>query len=158
MAVQFLNTRIDARIEACIAMTISTVERDFFIAMGGRIAALRKARSITQVQLAQKLGISQQTLQSYECGRRRVPVSAMPVVAQHLTVSLDELFDAPSQGTAKSAPAKRGPAPQWQQQFQRIATLPRAKQQVVMQMLDGVLGAEPAQATQTTAQSTEAAV
>lgn len=150
MAVQFLNTRIDARIEACIAMTISTVERDFFITLGGRIAALRKARSITQVQLAQKLGISQQTLQSYECGRRRVPVSAMPVVAQHLTVSLDELFDAPSQGAAKSAPAKRGPAPQWQQQFQRIATLPRAKQQVVMQMLDGVLGAEPVQTTQTT--------
>lgn len=150
MAVQFLNTRIDARIEACIAMTISTVERDFFIAMGGRIAALRKARSITQVQLAQKLGISQQTLQSYECGRRRVPVSAMPVVAQHLTVSLDELFDAPSQTNTKSTPAKRGPAPQWQQQFQRIATLPRAKQQVVMQMLDGVLGAEPVQATQTT--------
>jgi transcriptional regulator with XRE-family HTH domain len=126
------------------AMVINTAERDFFVSMGGRIAALRKARNITQVQLAEKLGISQQTLQSYERGRRRVPVSvsAMPVVAQHLTVSLDELFDAPSQGAAKSAPAKRGPLPQWQQQFQRIATLPRAKQQVVMQMLDGVLAAE----------------
>jgi transcriptional regulator with XRE-family HTH domain len=129
-------------LHASIAMTISTAERDFFVSMGGRIAALRKARNITQVQLAEKLGISQQTLQSYECGRRRVPVSAMPVVAQHLTVSLDELFDAPSQGAAKSAPAKRGPLPQWQQQLQRIATLPRAKQQVVMQMLDGVLAAE----------------
>ena len=123
-------------------MAISTAERDFFVSMGGRIAALRKARNITQVQLAEKLGISQQTMQSYEYGRRRVPVSAMPVVAQHLTVSLDELFDAPSQGAAKSAPAKRGPLPQWQLQFQRIATLPRARQQVVMQMLDGVLAAE----------------
>jgi transcriptional regulator with XRE-family HTH domain len=134
MAVRSLNPSI--------AMAITSAERDFFVSMGGRIAALRKARSITQVQLAEKLGVSQQTLQSYECGRRRVPVSAMPVVAAHLTVTLDELFDAPSQGAAKSAPAKPGPPPQWQQQFQRIAMLPRVKQQVVMQMLDGVLAAE----------------
>lgn len=120
-------------------MTISTAERDFFVSMGGRIAALRKASDITQVQLAQKLGISQQTLQSYECGRRRVPVSTLPMVAQHLQVSLDALFDTPTKAAAKSAPAKRGPIPQWQLQLQRIATLPRAKQQVVMQMLDGVL-------------------
>ena len=136
MAVHFHNPSI--------AMAISTAERDFFVLMGGRIAALRKARNITQVQLAEKLGISQQTLQSYECGRRRVPVSAMPVVAEHLTVTLDELFDAPRHDAAKSAPAKRGPLPQWQQQLQRIATLPRARQQVVMQMLDGVLAAEGA--------------
>ena len=122
-----------------LAMTISTVERNFFVELGARIATLRKARSITQVQLAEKLGVSQQTLQSYECGRRRVPVSAMPAVAQHLDVSLDELFDAPGQTAAKRGAAKRGPAPKWQQQIEQIATLPRAKQQVVMQMLDGLL-------------------
>jgi transcriptional regulator with XRE-family HTH domain len=122
-------------------MTISTVERDFFVELGARIAALRKARNITQVQLAEKLGISQQTLQSYECGRRRVPVSAMPAVAQHLAVSLDVLFDAPSKTATKNAPSKRGPTPKWQLQMDQIATLPRAKQQVVMQMLDGLLAA-----------------
>ena len=125
-----------------LAMTISTAERDFFVELGTRIAALRKARNITQVQLAERLGISQQTLQSYECGRRRVPVSAMPAVAQHLEVSLDVLFDVPGQANAKRAAAKRGPAPKWQQQIEQIATLPRAKQQVVMQMLDGLLAAE----------------
>ena len=123
-------------------MTISTAERDFFIELGARLAALRKARNITQVQLAEKLGISQQTLQSYESGRRRVPVSAMPAVAQHLSVSLDKLFDAPGKAVAKRAPIKRGPTPKWQQQIEKIATLPRSKQQVVMQMLNGVLAAE----------------
>ena len=63
----------------------------------------------------------------------------MPAVAQHLAVSLDELFDAPAQASTKRASAKRGPAPKWQQQIEQIATLPRAKQQVVMQMLDGLL-------------------
>lgn len=50
-------------------------------------------------------------------------------------MSLEELF-----GQAKQAArAKRGPPPKWQQQIEQIATLPRAKQQVVMQMLDGLL-------------------
>lgn len=52
------------------------------------------------------------------------------------------LFDAPSKTAAKNAPSKRGPTPKWQQQMEQIATLPRAKQQVVVQMLDGLLTAE----------------
>jgi DNA-binding XRE family transcriptional regulator len=48
-----------------------TEDRAFFIALGERIAALRKTQQITQVQLAETLGVSQQTLQSYEVGRRR---------------------------------------------------------------------------------------
>ena len=55
-------------------------------------------------------------------------------MASTLSVSLEELF-----GQAKQAArARRGP-PKWQQQIEQIATLPRAKQQVVMQMLDGLL-------------------
>ena len=34
---------------------------------------------------------------------------------------------------------KRGPAPKFQKQLERIAQLPRARQQVMMDMLDGVL-------------------
>ncbi|MDR3672003.1 MAG: hypothetical protein P4L36_14235 [Holophaga sp.] len=34
---------------------------------------------------------------------------------------------------------KRGPAPKLQKQFERINQLPRATQQVLMKMLDGVL-------------------
>jgi len=37
------------------AMTISTEERDFFVALGERIAILRKRRNVTQVQLAEAL-------------------------------------------------------------------------------------------------------
>jgi transcriptional regulator with XRE-family HTH domain len=44
------------------------------------------------VQLAEALGVSQQTIQSYEVGRRRIPVSALPTVAHTLSVSLEELF------------------------------------------------------------------
>jgi transcriptional regulator with XRE-family HTH domain len=94
-------------------MAISTEERSFFVAMGERIAALRKAHSVTQVQLAEALGVSQQTLQSYEVGRRRIPVSALPVVAHTLAVSLDELFGEakPAARSGKRGPVDRGRRP-----------------------------------------------
>jgi transcriptional regulator with XRE-family HTH domain len=116
-------------------MGISTEERSFFVAMGERIAALRKAHSVTQVQLAEALGVSQQTLQSYEVGRRRIPVSALPVVAHTLAVSLDELF-----GESKpAARSKRGPVPQWQQQIEAVALLPKSQQLFVSKMIETVL-------------------
>lgn len=116
-------------------MAITAEERAFFVAMGERIAALRKAHNVTQVQLAEALGVSQQTLQSYEVGRRRIPVSALPVVAHTLSVSLDELFGEDKPVTR----SKRGPVPQWQQHIEAVAQLPRAKQQFVAQMIETVL-------------------
>ncbi|MGQ0800017.1 MAG: helix-turn-helix transcriptional regulator [Pseudomarimonas sp.] len=52
-------------------MAISGGERAFFIALGGRIARIRKDQDITQTQLADLIGITQQTINSYETGRRR---------------------------------------------------------------------------------------
>ena len=115
-------------------MPITTEERDFFVALGERIEQFRKTRGITQAQLAETLGLTQQTFQSYESGRRRIPVSAMPAVARALSVSLEELF-----GESDSAAHKRGPAPKWQKQIEAIAQLPRAKQQFVAQVIDSVL-------------------
>jgi transcriptional regulator with XRE-family HTH domain len=117
------------------AMTISTDERDFFVAMGERIATLRRANNVTQVQLAETLGVSQQTLQSYEVGRRRIPVSALPVVASTLAVSLDELFGS----EAKAARSKRGPSSKLAQQIEVVAQLPKAKQQFVSRMIETVI-------------------
>ncbi len=39
-------------------------DNDFFKQLGGKIASLRKEQQITQVQLAEILGISQQTMPS----------------------------------------------------------------------------------------------
>lgn len=116
-------------------MAISSEERDFFVALGERIALMRKAHSITQVQLAEVLGVSQQTVQAYEVGRRRIQVAALPVVAHTLSVSLEELFGESKQ----AARGKRGPAPKWQQQIEAISKLPKAQQRFVSQMLDTVL-------------------
>lgn len=115
-------------------MATSQDERAFFVELGNRIARLRKDSHITQVQLAETLGVSQPALNAYELGRRRVPVSALPVLAKALGVGLEELL-----GESQAATRKRGPAPKLQQQVERLARLPKAQQRVVMQMLDGVL-------------------
>ncbi|MBT9610465.1 helix-turn-helix transcriptional regulator [Aquabacterium sp.] len=125
-------------------MTISSNERAFFVAMGERITKLRKAHNLTQTQLAEALGVTQQTVQAYEAGSRRIPVSALPMVARTLSVSLMELFgEGPQQ--EKTAKRRRGPVPQWQQHIEAIAKLPRSRQQFVAEMLRNALGEEAAQ-------------
>ena len=116
------------------AMTISDDERTFFAGLGERVAQLRKARSITQVQLAEALGVSQQTVQAYEVGRRRIPVSTLRLLAKTLDASLDELMV-----EGEPAPRKRGPVPQVQRQLERISALPKPKQRAVMDVIEALL-------------------
>jgi len=109
-------------------------EKTFFEKLGQRIAALRNERGLTQVQLAEILGYSQQQVLSFEKGRRRIPVSALPDLSKALGVSVEELL-----GAAEEKPAKRGPAPKLQRQLEQLSQLPRSQQRFVSQMLDTVL-------------------
>lgn len=109
-------------------------ETEYFKALGSRIAHLRKELGLTQIQLAEILGISQQMVASYEVGRRRVTVSMLPPLAQALKVQIDALL-----GNETKSHSKRGPMPKWQQQIEAIAQLPRAQQRFVSQILDTIL-------------------
>lgn len=116
-----------------VPVALSKQEQAFFARLGGRIAQLRKEQGITQVQLAETLGVSQQTITAYEVGRRRIQVSALPVIAQALGVTIEALVaEAPK-------PGKRGPAPKLQQQLERIQQLPKARQRMVSEVLDSLL-------------------
>lgn len=110
-------------------------ERDwkFFKELGQRVAQLRKEQGLTQVQLAEMLSISQQLVAAYEVGRRRIPVSMLPALADVLAVSVEDLL-----GKNNKA-LKRGPTPKLQRQLERVSRLPRSKQRFVMEMLDTVL-------------------
>jgi transcriptional regulator with XRE-family HTH domain len=109
-------------------------DTQFFKALGVRIANARKAQDLTQQQLAKRLGIAQQTLAHYESGDRSFPASVLPKLAENLSLTVNELL-----GQDRRPKGKRGPAPKLQKQFERINQLPRATQQVLMKMLDGVL-------------------
>lgn len=115
-------------------MAISQDERAFFVALGQHIAQLRKDSHLTQVQLAQELGVSQPTMNAYELGQRRVPVSALPVLAKALGVGLEDLL-----GQSNAAARKRGPAPRLQQHMERIGALPKPRQRAVMDVIEAML-------------------
>lgn len=116
-------------------MAISPDERAFFVELGARIAELRKAQGITQIQMAEALGVSQQTVNSYEVARRRVPVSALPILGRLFNITVDELLGE----QVTQANGKRGPASKLQQQIERVNLLPRSKQKFVIEMIDTVI-------------------
>jgi transcriptional regulator with XRE-family HTH domain len=114
---------------------VAVTDRPFYEQLGQRIATLRKARGLTQVQLAEHMGVAQQTLAHYEAGRLRLLAGALPRLADELGVSVEDLL-----GESKAKPrGKRGPAPKIQQQLEQISSLPKAKQRFVSEMIDNVL-------------------
>jgi len=112
---------------------MASSEKAFFVALGKRVAELRHAQGLTQQQLAEQLGIDQQTLAHYEGARLRVPASMLPQLAQIFNVPADMLLGQPA------AKAKRGPTPKLQQHIEAISRLPKPKQRFVMEMLEAVL-------------------
>jgi transcriptional regulator with XRE-family HTH domain len=113
---------------------VDSHDAQFFKAMGARIANARKTQGLTQQQLADRLGIAQQTFAHYEVGDRCFPASTLPKLAEILGLTVDELL-----GHDVKSKGKPGPAPKLQKQFERINQLPKATQQVLIKMLDGVL-------------------
>jgi transcriptional regulator with XRE-family HTH domain len=113
-------------------------EEAFFKALGVRIATARKAQGMTQTQLADELGISQQVVASYEVGRRRVQLALLPHLARALAVTIEDLIG------EQTPPARRGPAPKLLQQIERIQRLPKSRQRFIMEMIDTALQANVA--------------
>ena len=113
---------------------MTPADKQFTKELGRRLAALRQEAGLTQQTLADALGIAQQTLAHYEVGRLRLPVALVPRLAQRFGVPTDVLLGVPG-----ARPGKRGPAPQLQRRLERLQRLPKAKQQLVLAMLDGAL-------------------
>lgn len=72
---------------------ISREGRVYFKRLGKRIARLREAKSQSQAELGQILGISEEQVAEVECGERRPPLSVMPALAAHLGISISDLVD-----------------------------------------------------------------
>ncbi len=110
-------------------------DKPFFVELGKRIAHLRREQDMTQQQLADKLGVAQQTLAHYEVARLRVPASMLPTLGEIFKVPMDELVGRP----VSVGRSKRGPASQLQRSIERIGELPKAKQKFVIEMLDAMV-------------------
>lgn len=106
--------------------------KDFFKQIGQRIARYRKEQTLTQEQLAQKLGITQSVLAHYETGIRRIPLSIVPAVAQALFVSVEEILGMPTK-------TKRGPSPKILKILEQLQKLPLSKQKLALELIDTII-------------------
>lgn len=61
--------------------------------VGHRIAALRKAKGLSQTSLALALGVSAQQVQKYEIGQNRLSVARLLIAAESLDVPVAALLD-----------------------------------------------------------------
>ena len=102
---------------------------------GQRLAALRKARGFSQQELATRLDTSRANIAYYERKASNPTLDFISRCARSLDVPMSELTDlAPS-----SERAKPGPKSRLEQQFEKIAELPRSRQQFVSRVLEELL-------------------
>lgn len=120
--------------------TVVSTDKAFYAALGQRVAERRRTLGLTQQQLADTLDIAQQTLAHYEVGRLRIAVALLPRLSQVLRLSLEELLGEPVKA------GKRGPTPRLQAQLDRIGSLPRGKQRMLLDMIDAALQSTDSQA------------
>ncbi len=109
-------------------------DKTFYAQLGQKIARYRKAQGLTQVQLAEILGVAQQTMAHYEGGHLRIAVAMLSPLANALSVPVEELIDE----TLKTK-KKRGPTSILQRQIEQVGLMPRAKQKFIIEMLDGLI-------------------
>ncbi len=112
----------------------ATPDRDESI--GERIARLRKDRELTQVELAERLGIVQPLLSRYESGRLQLPVQLAAPLACALGVTADQLL-----GLERAQPPRQGTTirPRWRRRLEQIERLPTRKREALVSLIEAFL-------------------
>ena len=104
-------------------------------AFGARLIALRKARGLTQSQLAEAIGVNQSTV-SYHEAIADMPAGEVVVkLAQVLGVTTDELLGAKPPPKIES-PTSDPEARRYWRRFQQLMQLPEKDQRAVFRTLD----------------------
>ena len=102
---------------------------------GERLARLRKERGWTQVELAERLGITQTLLSDYERGKLRLNADMIVRLANALETTTDELL----QPKGSRSPLRRKPSLRVQRRVEKIEKLPPHQQNYLLKTIDGFL-------------------
>lgn len=112
--------------------TIKAESRSYFTALGAHVGQLRKARGMTQAELARAIGVSQQAVFAYELGDRRISVLVLLKIARVFGVTVQELI-----AMAKPTHSrKRRLSPRAERHAQRLQALSKTQQRFVVRIID----------------------
>lgn len=104
------------------------------LSFGERLKNIRRAKGITQVELAEAIGVSQRIITYYECETGFPPSHLLPLIAKTLRVSTDELLGIKN---------VKGQLPQEQavlwKKLKRIASLSKKDQKILLNLLNSML-------------------
>ncbi len=110
---------------------------------GERLMGLRKARGMTQIQLAKAAKTTQRAISYYENEAGFPPAPAVIALAHALNVTADELLGIEPQTREASKFEQVTSDPesmrQWKR-FQRIALLPKRDQRAVIRLINSLTG------------------
>jgi transcriptional regulator with XRE-family HTH domain len=120
----------DLTLEVLLARKIQHEKEE---TIGQRMARLRRERGITQVELAEILGVPQPMISAYENGGLRLHGELIVELTKILSVSSDQLLGLKEikNGTAKNGRLLR--------KLQQLELLPRRDQQALMRTIDAFL-------------------
>jgi transcriptional regulator with XRE-family HTH domain len=109
---------------------------------GERLTAIRKARGLTQVELAELIDGSQRAVSHYENHPTAPPGPILTKLATALKVSTDELL-----GIKPHKPRERENDPETQRlwkKFQQMLQLPEKDQRAVIRLINSLAGLQEA--------------
>lgn len=104
----------------------------YYKALGAHIALLRKARGMTQGELARAIGVSQQAVFAYEIGERRVSVFILVKLSKVFSTSVEELMGV----TRPVRIPKRRLSPRAMRHAERLQSLSKTQQRFVVRIID----------------------
>ena len=106
---------------------------------GKRLVRARRAKGMTQVQLAEAIGSSQRAISHYETMAEFPPTAVLVELAKVLGVSADYILNLK---TPKAAPALEFPDPKtkklWKK-FQHLQRLPEKDQRAVIRLINSLI-------------------
>jgi transcriptional regulator with XRE-family HTH domain len=102
--------------------------------LGERLTRLRKQRGFTQVELAEKVGITQVLISAYETDRCYFSVEMAVRFALVLGISLDELLHPKAKKFSSKKPSRRV-----LRRLEQIEKLPARQQNYLLRTIDGFL-------------------
>ena len=134
------------RIGLAMPKGTATTNKDSF---GQRLIALRRERSMTQVQLAKAAQVTQRAISYYETDGGSPPAPVVAQLAQALQVSADELLGIKTRPREASQFERVASDPEKQRlwkRFQRITLLPERDQRAVIRLINSLTGSAAAEA------------
>jgi transcriptional regulator with XRE-family HTH domain len=103
-------------------------------AQGARLADLRRAAGLTQVELAKLVGETQQNITFWEHSDKPPRSDVLPKLAKVLGVSVEQLL-----GISPIGDRRPGPVGKTQRVFEEVARLPRSQQDKIVEIITALV-------------------